>query len=247
MVLHLKLTPGELPGLRHFASHLSAAFLGVVVIVGPQLVDRCSSLTSEMASCGRMSAFTSCLRLRSPRAGASCAAFAPASLRTAPSGPLLAVTSTQWSGATAGSTRPLGEFSCVSDSYERCFDQKLGGILTELRQEAFARGGLQDGRVRVPSRIDRLYTSLDVSVVLGLRGRGGAEWPLDFTSPLSDHVPVAASLSTRSDRSNSVPRWVVEPSEFSGRTTSSSIWRRSSGLWARLLDGSSGWRWTRRW
>lgn len=89
------------------------------------------------------------------------------------------------------------EFSCVSDSCERCFEQELGGVLMELRQVAFARGGLHHGHVRVVSRTDWWYTSLDVAAVRDLSARGGVEWPFDFVEPLSDHIPVVASLSTR--------------------------------------------------
>jgi endonuclease/exonuclease/phosphatase family metal-dependent hydrolase len=109
-----------------------------------------------------------------------------------------------------------GMFVSPADHMEDILHEVFGQHLVELAQESFTRRGLDDGQLRVLSRIDRCFSNLDSLTALDCNARSGVEWPLSSGHDPSDHVPVFVVLQAPSARpsSPSVPPWIAQLPAF---------------------------------
>jgi endonuclease/exonuclease/phosphatase family metal-dependent hydrolase len=221
-----------LPGWGIFMSfHASPAAGGVIMLVHPFLMALSSGITPHIIEAGRVMVLdfphpTFCLRV----AGIHCDCRHRPAVRRAlwrsldawrpPPQEGLFIMIGDFNSIARGDSRfypASGTFISPADPMEDIMHEVLGQHLVEFAQESFTRRGLDDGRLRVLSRIDRCFSNLDCITALDCNARSGVEWPLASGVDPSDHVPVFIVLQAPSKRPSSptVPLWVAQRPEFS--------------------------------
>jgi hypothetical protein len=101
---------------------------------------------------------------------------------------------------------------CLGLHFENTFD-----FLTEIYQDQYTRRGMDNGRLANLSRIDRVYTNLFPGDLLDLSPTCSTVGSITNGKLLSDHVPVASSVSIvqpAMDQCKKLPKWIFSHPDF---------------------------------